>query len=37
MTRGQADVTESCPSFEGRRLYYRGLNYLYCVEEGIED
>ena len=28
-----AETTVSCPVSEGRRLYYRGLQYLYCIEE----
>ena len=27
------EIMESCPVFEGRRLYYRGETHLYCIEE----
>jgi hypothetical protein len=30
---GQPESTMSCPTFEGRRLYYRALQHLYCIEE----
>ncbi len=28
-----AEASSSCPVFEGRRMYYRALNTLYCIEE----
>lgn len=31
-SRGQ-ETMESCPVFEGKRLYYRGSENLYCIEE----
>ena len=27
------EITASCPVFEGKRLYYRALDNLYCIEE----
>ncbi|MBI3830583.1 MAG: PQQ-binding-like beta-propeller repeat protein [Planctomycetes bacterium] len=27
------EVTITCPVFEGARMYYRGEQYLYCIEE----
>jgi len=27
------EIMESCPVFEGKRLYYRGSENLYCIEE----
>ena len=27
------EIMESCPVFEGKRLYYRGIENLYCIEE----
>ncbi|HXU20735.1 MAG TPA: hypothetical protein VN788_09160, partial [Verrucomicrobiae bacterium] len=27
------ETMESCPVFEGNRLYYRGSENLYCIEE----
>ncbi len=30
---GYPDVYESCPVFEGKRLYYRTAGALYCIEE----
>jgi len=27
------ETTVSCPTFDGNRLYYRSLTYLYCIEE----
>ena len=27
------NIMESCPVFEGKRLYYRGTENLYCIEE----
>ncbi len=30
--RGQ-EIVEACPVFEGKRLYFRGSENLYCIEE----
>ena len=30
---GYPEQTASCPVFEGKRLYYRALENLYCIEE----